>query len=157
MQKNGTKQTMSCVPSSTLKMRKSEKDYHMKRHTHYTHAYTQIRDGRDLWKSKTSCETLPFGLFGAHIRFLDALPSLNPTRGALSRIYVYECVYACTHANFLWLFLILSVEEGTTGLTQKKFIVFSGTIKVGPICSDFIRGDPYEPHKPPEKVTFSDH
>ena len=74
-----------------------------------------------------------------------------------SRICVYACVYAHTHADFLSLFLILSVDEGTTGLTPKKFTVFSGTKKVGPICPTFIRGDPYEPQKPPEKVSFSDH
>ena len=28
-------------------------------------------------------------------------------------------------------------------------------IKVGPKCPTFIRGDPYEPHKSPQKVTFS--
>ena len=66
-------------------------------------------------------------------------------------------VFAYMRANFLWLFLILSVKVGTTGLTSKKFTVFPGTKKVGPICSDFIRGDPYKPHEPPEKVTFSDH
>ena len=73
-----------------------------------------------------------------------------------SCICVYACVYAYTRANFLWLFLILSVEEGTTGLTPKKCTVFSGTKKVGLICPIFVRGDPYDPHKPPEKVTFSD-
>ena len=67
------------------------------------------------------------------------------------------CVYAYARANFLWLFLILSVEEGTTVLTPKKITVFPGTQKVGPFCPTFIRGDPYEPHRPPEKVTFSDH
>ena len=55
------------------------------------------------------------------------------------------------------LFLILSVEEGTTLLTPKKITVFPGTKKVGQICPTFIRGDPYEPHRPREKVTFSDH
>ena len=35
---------------------------------------------------------------------------------------------------------MLSVEEDTTGLTPKKFTVFSGTKKVGPICPTFIRG-----------------
>ena len=52
---------------------------------------------------------------------------------------------------------LLSVEEGTTLLTQKKITVFPGTAKVGPICPTFIRGDPYEPHRAHEKVTFSDH
>ena len=59
--------------------------------------------------------------------------------------------------NFFLLFLILSVEEGTTLLTPKKITVFPGTKKVGQICPTFIRGDPYEPHRPREKVTFSDH
>jgi len=36
----------------------------------------------------------------------------------------------------------------------KKFTVFPGKIKVGQKCPIFIRGDPYEPHKPTEKVTF---
>ena len=46
------------------------------------------------------------------------------------------------------------MKEDTAGLTLKKFTVFSGTKKVGPICPTFIRGDPYEPHKPPEKSLF---
>ena len=74
-----------------------------------------------------------------------------------SRFRAYECVYAYTGANFFLLFLILSVEEDTTLLTLQKITVFPGTTKVGPICPTFIRGDPYEPHRPPEKVTFSDH
>ena len=74
-----------------------------------------------------------------------------------SRFCVYVCVYAYTRANFFLLFLILSVEEGTTLLTPKKITVFPGTKKVGQICPTFIRGDPYEPHRPREKVTFSDH
>jgi len=36
----------------------------------------------------------------------------------------------------------------------KKFTVFPGKIKVGPKCPIFIRGDPYEPHKPTEKSLF---
>ena len=74
-----------------------------------------------------------------------------------SRIRVYAGVYAYTGANFFLLFLILSVEEDTTLLTPKKITVFPGTTKVGPICPTFIRGDPYEPHRAHEKVTFSDH
>ena len=45
----------------------------------------------------------------------------------------------------------------TTLLTPKKITIFPGTTKVGPICPTFIRGDPYEPHRAHEKVTFSDH
>ena len=67
---------------------------------------------------------------------------------------VYTCVYAYTRADFFLLFLIFSVEEGATRLTPKKFTVFTGKIKVGPKCPIFIRGDPYEPHKPPEKSLF---
>ena len=37
-----------------------------------------------------------------------------------SRICVYACVYAYTRADFLWLFLIFSVEEGATRLTPKN-------------------------------------
>ena len=74
-----------------------------------------------------------------------------------SRICVYARVYTYTRANFLWLFLVLNVKEGTTVLTSKKFTVFPGTQKVGPICPTFMRGDPYEPHRLPQKVTFSDH
>ena len=74
-----------------------------------------------------------------------------------SRIRVYAHVYAYTGANFFLLFLILSVEEDTTLLTLQKITVFPGTTKVGPICPTFIRGDPYEPHRAHEKVTFSDH
>ena len=36
----------------------------------------------------------------------------------------------------------ISIEEGTTGLTPKKFTVSSGTQEVGPIFPTFIRGDP---------------
>ena len=39
--------------------------------------------------------------------------------GSISIVYVFACVYAYTCAIFL-LFLILSVEEGTTLLTPKK-------------------------------------
>ena len=38
-----------------------------------------------------------------------------------------------------------------------KITVFPGNKKVGLNCPTFIRGDPYEPHRPHEKVTFSDH
>ena len=72
-------------------------------------------------------------------------------------VYAYMCVYAYTGANFFLLFLILSVEKDTTLLTLQKITVFPGTTKVGPICPTFIRGDPYELHRRPEKVTFSDH
>ena len=72
-----------------------------------------------------------------------------------SRNCVYACVYAYTRPDFFLLFLIFSVEEGATRQTSKKFTVFTGKIKVGPKCPIFIRGDPYEPHKPTEKVTFS--
>ena len=34
----------------------------------------------------------------------------------------------------------MSVKEDTAGLTLKKFTVFSGTKKVGPICPTYIRG-----------------
>ena len=75
-----------------------------------------------------------------------------------SRFRTYPCVYAYTGANFFWLFLILSVEEDTTLLTQKKITVFPGTQKVGPICLTFICGwYPYEPHRPPQKDTFSEN
>ena len=57
-----------------------------------------------------------------------------------SRICVYAWVYAYTRANFVLLFLILSVEEGTTLLTPKKITAFIGTQKVGLICLTFIRG-----------------
>ena len=70
---------------------------------------------------------------------------------------IHICEYAYTGANFFLLFLILSVEEDTTLLTLQKITVFPGSTKVGPICPNFIRGDPYEPHRPAEKVTFSDH
>ena len=48
----------------------------------------------------------------------------------------------------------MSVEESTTLLTPKKITVFPGTKKVGPICPTFIRGDPYEPQRLPEKSIF---
>ena len=63
----------------------------------------------------------------------------------------------CAFGNVFLLFLILSVEEGITLLTSEKITVFPGTKKVGQICPTFIRGDPYEPHRSREKVTFSDH
>ena len=47
--------------------------------------------------------------------------------------------------------------RGYNSFDPKKITVFPGTQKVGPICPTFIRGDPYEPHRRPEKVTFSDH
>ena len=74
-----------------------------------------------------------------------------------SRFRAYMWVYAYTGTHFFLLFLILSVEKDTTLLTLQKITVFPGTTKVGPICPTFIRGDPYEPHRRPEKVTFSDH
>ena len=49
------------------------------------------------------------------------------------------------------------MEEVTRLSTKRNVTVFPGKIKVGPICPTFIRGDPNEPHKPPEKVTFTDH
>ena len=49
------------------------------------------------------------------------------------------------------------MEEVTRLLTQKNVTVFTGKIKVGPICPTFIRGDPYETQKPKEKSLFSDH
>ena len=49
------------------------------------------------------------------------------------------------------------MEEVTRLSTKRNVTVFPGKIKVGPICPTFIRGDPYEPQKPPEKVSFSDH
>ena len=49
------------------------------------------------------------------------------------------------------------MEEVTRLSTQKNVIVFTGKIKVGPICPTFIRGDPYETQKPKEKSLFSDH
>ena len=58
--------------------------------------------------------------------------------------HVYACVYAYKRAIFFLLFLILSMEEGTTLLTPKQITVFPGTPKVGPICPTFIRGDPYD-------------
>ena len=60
-----------------------------------------------------------------------------------------------TRAIFLLTFRHFECGRGKTGLTPKKYIVFSGKIKVGPKCPTFIRGDPYEPHKPPKKVNFS--
>ena len=102
-------------------------------------------------------------IFFVHILKLKhrAFNPIRPGGGAdlppPSRIHVYAGVYAYTGANFFLLFLILSVEEGTTLLTPKKITVFPGTTKVGPICPTFIRGDPYEPHRAHEKVTFSDH
>ena len=47
--------------------------------------------------------------------------------------------------------------RGYNSFDPKKITVFPGTQKVGPICPTFIRGDPYEPHRAYEKVTFSDH
>ena len=35
-----------------------------------------------------------------------------------------------------------------------RVTVFTRKIKAGPICPTFIRGDPFEPQKPPEKVSF---
>ena len=79
------------------------------------------------------------------------------------QIYPHHHVFAYTRVCIAYkraIFLlspIFSVEEDATLLTPKKFTVFPGTKKVGPICPTFIRGDPYEPHKPTEKVTFSGH
>ena len=102
---------------------------------------------------ETDCffNPIPTGVFGS--KFTRGGADLPPP----SRIRVYAYVYAYTGANFLWLFLMLSVEEGATLLTPKKFTVFPGVTKVGQICPTFIRGYPYEPHRPPEKVTFPDH
>ncbi len=47
-------------------------------------------------------------------------------------------------------------KEVTKKFTPKKFIVFPGIQKVGPIWQNFIREYP-KPQKNPEKVTFSDH
>ena len=49
-------------------------------------------------------------------------------------------MYAYKRAIFFLLFLILSMEEGTTLLTPKQITVFPGTKKVGQICPTFIRG-----------------
>ena len=46
------------------------------------------------------------------------------------------------------------MEEVTRLSTQKNVTVFTGKIKVGPICPTFIRGDPYEPERPSEKSPF---
>ena len=75
----------------------------------------------------------------------------------LSHIRVYTRVYAYIRANFFWQFLMFSVEEGTTLSTQLNCTIFPGKYKVGQFYSIFIRGDPYEPQRPPKKVTFSDH
>ena len=58
-------------------------------------------------------------------------------RFAPSRVCVLG-VCVCTVLIFLWLFLILSMEVGTTVLAPNKFDVFPGTEKVGPICPTFI-------------------
>ena len=49
------------------------------------------------------------------------------------------------------------MKEVTENFTPKKFTVFPGIQKVGPIWQNFIREYPYEPPKTPEIVTFSDH
>ena len=58
------------------------------------------------------------------------------------------------------IFLTASGEGGVnpSGQPDRFFPVFfyDSPKKVGLICPIFVRGDPYEPHKPPEKVTFSD-
>ena len=74
-------------------------------------------------------------------RFLTLFPP--------SRICVYTCQFFVTVPHF-------ECGRGYNRFDLKKFTVFSGTQKVGPICLTFIRGDPYKPHEPPEKVTFSD-
>ena len=66
-----------------------------------------------------------FDIFGFLSHFLQRLTLFTP--GDLpppSRICVYAGVYAHTRANFFGLFVILSVEEGTTLLTPKKITVF---------------------------------
>ena len=70
---------------------------------------------------------------------------------------VYKRVCMVIQVLFFLLFLILSVEEGATLFTSKKFTVFPGVTKVRPISPNFMRGYPFEPHRPPEKVTYSDH
>ena len=89
--------------------------------------------------------------FGVKTVVPSSTPKMRKSHKKLARAYAY------TRAIFFLLFVILSVEEGTTLLTPKKITVFPGTTKVGPICPTFIRGDPYEPHRAHEKVTFSDH
>ena len=76
----------------------------------------------------------------------------------MSCICIYARVYAYTRTNFFWQFLILSESVDATLLAPKRFTIFPGKlIKVGQFYSTFIRGDPYEPHRPIKKVTFSDH
>ena len=67
---------------------------------------------------------------------------INPT---------YTCKYASKHADFLRLFLTFSMKEVTKKFTPKKFIVFPGIQKVGPIWQNFIREYPYKPPKTTEK------
>ena len=71
-------------------------------------------------------------------------------------VYTHVCVM-CIHVLFFVTFPHFECERGYNSFDPKKITVFSGTKKVGPICPTFIRGYPYEPHRPPEKVTFSDH
>ena len=46
------------------------------------------------------------------------------------------------------------MEEVKRLSTQKNVTVFTGKIKICPICPTFIRGDPYETQKPKEKLLF---
>ena len=71
-----------------------------------------------------------------------------------SRFRVYTCKYASKHADFFLLFLTFSMKEVTKNCTPKKFTVFPGIQKVGPIWQNFIREYPYEPPKTPEKSKF---
>ena len=56
----------------------------------------------------------------------------------LSRICVYAHRYSYTLANFLWLFLIWSVEESTRLTTPKQCTVFLWKMKIGPSCPTFM-------------------
>ena len=46
------------------------------------------------------------------------------------------------------------MKEVTKNFTPKKFTVFPGIQKVGPIWQNFIREYPYEPPKTPEKKSL---
>ena len=60
-----------------------------------------------------------------------------------ARVYAYAGHFEC--------------GRGCNTFDPQKCTVFPAVTKVGPIWPTFIRGDPYEPHRPSEKVTFSDH